>query len=351
MTPSPEAFAALDRVERRTLAFAPTPILEVPALAAALGLHPDRLLVKMDAWTGFGLGGNKVRKLEYELAPERLDGITCLVTAGGAQSNHCRVTAAAAAHLGLRCILVLNGPEPSSPRGNAILHRLLGAEIRIAPRREDRDTLMAEAAAEVERAGGRARVIPLGASTPLGALGYVRAAREFLHQLRERDGERPTPPTRIVLSTSSGGTLSGLVAGLHLAGATGIDVRGISADISPEACLAGVEELSAGALEILREHGAGELAHLGDPRQRVQVSDAFVGEGYAIPTPEGREALELFARKAGILLDPTYTAKAAAGLLAAIRQGVGEDSGTGGGPGEATRWVFWHTGGHPALLA
>lgn len=350
MTPIPSVTTALQRVERRPLAFAPTPLIEVPALARELGLPPHRLLVKMDAWTGFGLGGNKVRKLEYELAPSRLEGVTCLITAGGPQSNHCRVTAAAAAHLGLRCILVLNGPEPEHPRGNALLHRMLGAEVRIAPRREDRAPLMEDAAREVERAGGRALTVPLGASTPLGALGYVRAAWEFLEQLRERDGDGPTPPTRIVLSTSSGGTLSGLVLGLHLAGAASVDLLGVSADIAPDACLAGVEELSAGALAILQERGAGDVPPLPDPRKRVVATDAFVGEGYSIPTPEGTTALELFARRAGVLLDPTYTAKAAAGLVAAIRAEAGPADGNGPGAG-STRWVFWHTGGHPALFA
>lgn len=365
----PSPFSALDRVDRLPLAFTPTPLLEAPALARELGLSPDRLLLKMDAWTGFGLGGNKVRKLEYELAPSRMEGVTCLITAGGPQSNHCRVTAAAAAHLGLRCILVLNAPEPSHPRGNALLHRLLGAELRTAPRREDRAPMMEEAAREVERQGGRALVVPLGASTPLGALGYVRAARELVKQLAARD-RGASPPTRIVLSTSSGGTLAGLFLGLHLAGARDLRILAVSADIEPAECLAGVGELAPGSLEILRRHGAGPSPGLPDPRERVEVTDAFVGGGYGIPTPEGTAALTLFARRAGILLDPTYTAKAAAGLVAAIRGSLPSSGLVGGAPdghpaaGSAAtagapaggtptdeRWIFWHTGGHPALFA
>lgn len=329
----------LDAVERRPLAFTPTPLLEAPALAAHLGVPSERLLIKMDAWTGFGLGGNKVRKLEYELAPSRLEGVTCLITAGGPQSNHCRVTAAAAAWLGLRCILVVNDPDPDTapPRGNALLHRAFGAEIVQVGTREERAPAMEEAAHRVAREGGRARVIPLGASTPLGALGYARAAVELLGQLQERDGGRPEdgpePATRIVVSTSSGGTLAGLLLGLSAAGGEAIRVLGVSADDPPAESVPRVGTLVREAAALL---GAGAGAALPEPT--VEITDAFVGPGYGIPTPASDAAHTLFARRAGVLLDPTYTAKAAAGFLEAVTEAPG------------TRWIFWHTGGHPAVF-
>ena len=187
-SPAERYLATLDRIGRTRLGHTPTPLVPAPALAKALGVtHP--ILVKADTWTGFGLGGNKVRKLEYELDPARLVGVTHLITAGGPHSNHCRVTAAAAAHLGLGCTLVVNG-EPDDPtRGNARLHRLMGAEIVTVEARQERQPTMEERARSVEASGGRALVIPLGASTPRGALGYVHAARELRDQLGVRVGD------------------------------------------------------------------------------------------------------------------------------------------------------------------
>ena len=182
---SPDPLARLRQWPRLRLATLPTRLAQAPHLQAALGPGTPEILLKMDAETGFGLGGNKVRKLEFELGEDRLDGVTHLITTGGPQSNHCRITAAAAAHLGLKCILVVNGDEPPRPTGNALLHRLFGAEIRTVASREARAGAMADAAREVEGAGGRARVVPLGASTPLGTLGYALAAAELASDLED----------------------------------------------------------------------------------------------------------------------------------------------------------------------
>jgi 1-aminocyclopropane-1-carboxylate deaminase/D-cysteine desulfhydrase-like pyridoxal-dependent ACC family enzyme len=160
----------------------PTPLLQAPNLARILRREASDVLLKMDAETSFGLGGNKARKLAFELAPPRLEGATCVIICGGPQSNHFRLTAAAAARLGLPCILVVNGDIPDPPSGNAYLHKLFGAEIHPVNTREERDSAMAAVAAEVEASGGKAIVIPLGVSTPLGALGYVRAAGEIVDQ-------------------------------------------------------------------------------------------------------------------------------------------------------------------------
>ncbi len=305
----------------------PTPLLPAPFLARHIGLADD-VWIKADAWTGFGLGGNKVRKLEHELSPRRLEGVTELVTAGGPHSNHCRVTAAAAAHLGLACTLVLNGQPEDPNRGNALLHRLLGARIVTVAGREARPGAMEERAKEVASTGGRALVIPLGASSALGCLGYARAFREIADQLPGGG------PATIVVPSSSGGTLAGLIVGMALHG-TPWPVLAVSAD-DPAG------EVKSRAVSLAREAASfPELKPLPTETiewvgRGVRVTDAYVGRGYGVPTPEADRATELFARKAGVVLDPVYTAKAGAALIHETH-----------GPGPV---VFLHTGGHPALF-
>lgn len=316
---------------RTPLAALPTRLVQASNLAATLGAAPDGIQVKMDAETGFALGGNKVRKLEFELAPERLSRATHLITTGGPQSNHCRVTAAAAAHLGLRCILVVNGEAPGDPRGNALLHRLFGAEIRTVPGREERAPAMEAAAAEVAGKGGRPLIVPLGASTPDGTLGYALAAAESMEQL---EALPPVGRTWMFVSASSCGTLAGLLLGLSLLGRRDVTLVGVSADIS-------ADDMRTEALRLARAGGAlldwdGRLTDI-----PLECDDTQVGGGYGVVTPACREAIDLFGRTQGIVLDPVYTGKAAAGLVAAMRRGKIP-------PGD--RVVFVHTGGHPALL-
>lgn len=326
-----DALQRLAEWPRWRLAHLPTPLRTAHRLADRLGVA--HAYVKMDAETGFALGGNKVRKLELELAPERLDGVTHLVTAGGPQSNHCRVTAAAAARLGLGCVLVTQGPEPDEPRGNALLHRLFGAEMVTVPGRDDRIPGMDEAAARIAADGGRARVVPIGASTGLGSLGYALAAVELAGQVDALDDG--CARTLLVTSASSCGTLAGLLLGLVLLGRTDVRLVGVSADAT-------AGDLREKTLE-LAEEGARLLA--ADPdlsTVSLTTLDDQVGEGYGIPTPASKDALRVFARLEGIVLDPTYTAKAAAGMMAWV-----EERGTA--PGE--RVVFLHTGGAPGLFA
>jgi len=325
----------LDRLRawpRRPLAALPTRLVQAANLAAHLGDAPPDLWIKMDAETGFALGGNKVRKLELELTEDRLVGVTHLVTAGGPQSNHCRVTAAAAAHLGLRCVLVLNGPEPDPPTGNAVLHRLFGAEIVTVKGRDDRAPAMEAVAADIEAGGGRPLVVPIGASTGLGALGYALATLELADQLEELP---PREKTWVFTSASSCGTLGGLLLGVSLLDRQDVRLVGVSADAS-------AYEIRTESVRLARE-GARLLGWEGQVRETaLAAADEFVGEGYAIPTAAGREALELFGRLEGVVLDPVYTAKAAAGMISWIRRG---------GVPSGHRVVFLHTGGHPALLA
>jgi D-cysteine desulfhydrase len=306
----------------------------VPArsLAATLGDDAPELWIKMDSETGFGLGGNKVRKLEFELTADRLEGVTHLITAGGPQSNHCRVTAAAAAHLGLRCVLVLNGPEPEVPAGNAKLHRLFGAEIVTVQDRDGRTAAMDDVAERINHDGGRALVVPIGASTGLGALGYALATVELVDQL---DALPERERTWIFTSASSCGTLGGLLLGVSLLGREDIRLVGVSADAT-------AFEIRTESERLARE-GAALLGWKGEVRDTaLAAADEFVGEGYGIPTPAGNEALARFGRTEGVVLDPVYTSKAAAGMLKWIR--------TGSVPREH-RVVFLHTGGHPALFA
>jgi 1-aminocyclopropane-1-carboxylate deaminase/D-cysteine desulfhydrase-like pyridoxal-dependent ACC family enzyme len=287
----------------------------------------------MDDWTGFALGGNKVRKLELYLGEAR-DKADTLITCGGPQSNHCRVTAAAAAQVGMACVLVVNGTPPDPPTGNSLLMRLFGAEIRPVARREDRAPAMEEAARELRSRGRRPMVIPLGASTPLGALGYVRAALELERQMEERGGW-PAGATWIFISSSSCGTLAGLALGLTLLGRANARLVGVSPDI-------GAAEMSETTAEIAR--GAGDLlGWQGEILSGLVIAeDRFVGGGYGVPTPESEEAARFFGRHAGVVLDPVYTAKAGAGLLAWVREGRIP-------PGDSV--LFWHTGGAPELFA
>jgi len=327
--------APLDRLAawpRLRLASLPTRLVRARNLRTALGAEAPELWVKMDSETGFALGGNKVRKLETELAPDRLEGVTHLVTAGGPQSNHCRVTAAAAAHLGLGCVLAINGEASDPPTGNALLHRHFGASILTVSSRDERAPAMAEAARDIAAEGGRALIVPLGASTGLGALGYALAVGELTSQLADLpEVER----TWLFVSASSCGTLAGLLLGVSLLERADVRLVGVSADAS-------AFELRTDTLRLAAE-GAALLGWEGQLREgALAAADEFVGRGYGVPTPASREALDLFGRTEGIVLDPVYTAKAAAGMISWIRSGNVPPS---------HRVVFVHTGGHPALFA
>jgi D-cysteine desulfhydrase len=308
------------------LVTSPSSIEELPRLRAALGGGP-RLLVKRDDALGFAFGGNKVRKMAFVAADALGQQADTLITCGGVQSNHARVTAITAARFGLRCILVVNGARPAHLTGNALLDDLAGAELRYVASPRDRDGAMIEAAEQVRRSGGRPYVIPLGASTPLGAASFVRAIDEMCDQI--------APPDAIIHASSSGGTQAGLVAGCHLRGLA-TRVIGISADDST-ASLTGVIRALLTELPALLQ-----LESSSFDSSAVEVDDTFIGGGYGIPTEASQEALFLAARNEGLFLDHTYTAKAMAGLIAHMRRNTFSDSET---------ILFWHTGGQVALFA
>src|SRR3954471_2923842 len=277
----------------------------MPRVLMRLGGGP-RLLIKRDDAIPFGFGGNKVRKLSLVAARAVADGADTLITAGGVQSNHARATAAAAAKLGLRAVLVANGEPSGRLTANAFLDQLLGADVVYVPAREDRAPKMLEVADRLRAEGRRPFEIPIGASTPLGALGFALAVAELVEQM-------PAPDV-IVHSSSSGGTQAGLVAGCRLLGLH-TRVVAVSADDSAAWLTAQIRELVTGIAHLLDIEP--ERLSRGTP---IEVDDRFVGDGYGIPTDASREAIELAARTEAIFLDPTYTAKAMAGLIACVRQ-------------------------------
>jgi 1-aminocyclopropane-1-carboxylate deaminase/D-cysteine desulfhydrase-like pyridoxal-dependent ACC family enzyme len=322
------ALAALMSLPSVTLAPHVTPIDELVRLREALGPRCPQLYMKRDDLLSFAMGGNKVRKMQHVAAEAIASGADTLVTCGGLQSNHARVTAAAGAVLGLDVILVLNGTPQAIPTGNARLDRLFGATIHAVSSRDERDPAMAHVAADLTAAGRRPFVVPLGASTPTGALGFARGVSELATA-----GLRPDV---IVHSTSSGGTQAGVVAGCMLFGLKA-RVIGVSADESSAPLEAVVRTLLAGMAERL---GARAASLSGD--RPIEIDDRFVGAGYGVATKESTAAADLVARREAIVLDPVYTAKAMAGLFARIRSGEFAPD---------QKVLFWHTGGVPGYFA
>jgi len=323
----------LDDFPRVPLAHLPTPLEPMERLSAELG--GPRLFVKRDDCTGLGLGGNKTRKLEFLMAEALAAGADSVITAGGVQSNHVRQTAAAAAKLGLDAHLVLTRNVPQTEdgydrTGNILLDRLLGAEIQILPAGSDRAAAMDARAAGLRAAGGRPYTVPLGGSNATGALGYAACARELLIQAEALCGGFDA----IVLACSSGGSQAGLIAGLeslgHPARVIGIEVEG-----DRDSVAAAVREVAAATAERLGlDQGA--------IRARIEVVAGYGAPGYGLPNPQMRRAVELTARREGLLLDPVYSGKAMAGLIGLIAEGRFESD---------ERVVFLHSGGTPALFA
>lgn len=324
--PIPES---LGRIPRLNLGVYPTPIEPLERFQKALGKNAPQIFIKRDDYTGPGFGGNKVRKLEYFLAQALADGCEAVITMGGIKSNHCRVTAAFCARLGLRCVLVLNATSPSDTTpASLFLDELYGAEIHLVTSREERRATMQLLAGQLRAEGTTVCEIPLGASTPLGALGYVNAMQEAASQLETME----VTIDYIFHSSSSGGTQSGILAGLQLLNLPQIQVIGVSPDDA-------AQSISSEVSVIVR--GVGELLDLSWHNPHLMVLDNYIGAGYGIGTPESEAAIKLLARTEGIVLDPTYSAKAMAGMIDWIQQEKLSAHET---------VLFWHTGGQLALF-
>jgi len=319
----PPAIAALPRFR---LFDGPSPLHRLPRLSAVVGGGAD-VWIKREDLLPLAFGGNKLRNLEFLVGAALADGADVLVTSGRRWSNHCRLTAAAGAVAGLPVHLVLTGPPISPPGANERLDRLLGAIVHVAATdaRADREALVDEVLASLRAEGRRPYVVPIGGSGAIGAAGQVLGGLELAAQARALGME----PGAVVLPSATGGTQAGILVGLRLGGVAS-RVIGIAV-ASPPA------ELVPVIAQLLRE--LRPLAGLGVDEAEIDLDGEFRGPAYGVPTPAAAEAAELLARTEGILVDPIYTAKALAGLVAGIRSGQLTGSS-----------VFWHAGGTPGLF-
>lgn len=310
-------------IDRYPLAHLPTPIEPLPGLSRHFG--SAQIIIKRDDLTGLGIGGNKTRKLEYLLADALKQGCKTLMSTGAVQSNHCRQVAAAAAKAGLECILVLSGDEPAERQGNLLLDYLSGAKT-IFVTRPERDAELQKAFEKAVAEGKKPYLIPYGGSSPIGALGYLEA----MHELKEQGFD----PDWIIFASSSGGTHAGMALGARLYGlkarVLGIGIDNLNINFS--------STIAKLANETARQLGL-DLHMSSD---EILLNEDYCQTGYGKLQPAEIEAIKLFASKDGILLDPVYTGRAAAGMVDLFSKGSFK-------PGEQV--LFWHTGGTPALFA
>ncbi len=323
----------LARFPRRRYTEGWTPLEKLDRLSAVLG-GPD-IYIKRDDLLGLAGGGNKTRKLEFLVADALAKGCDTLMTVGAVQSNHCRLTLAAAVKEGLKCQLLLEQRVAKSydpqASGNNFLYRLLGVEtVCVVDAGTNLAATMQQMADALAKQGRKAYVIPGGGSNPLGALGYVACAEEILAQSFQM-GVRID---HIVCASGSAGTHAGLINGLvgnnSQIPLTGINVRRTREEQEPM-----VHKLAEETAALLGIRG-------GIPREAITALGDWVGPGYSLPTPAMVEAVQMLARVEGILLDPVYTGKAMAGLIALVRQGHFK---------KGEHVLFVHTGGSPALYA
>ena len=319
-----------DHLARVSLAFLPTPVHELPRLRERLGDGCPRLLVKRDDQTGLATGGNKTRKLEFVVADALAEGADVLITAGGPQSNHCRQTAAAAAKLGLGCVVVLTGDaQPKeSWNGNLLLDHLFGAGVVFA-RDNDRDELMDAVADDLRSKGRSPYIIAVGASMPLGSAGYVAAVEELAAQL-ETMGEAPDVVT---FASGSAGTHAGILVGAEAIGAPWA-IEGIADGDDADELRSKIRTLITGTIDVL-----GIELDVSD--EKLILHGTYGEPGYAVITDGEVKAMELLAHTEGIVADPVYTGRALHGLFDLIGKGRWS-------PDETV--LFWHTGGSSGLF-
>jgi L-cysteate sulfo-lyase len=319
----------IGRLPRVRLATLPTPLEETPRLTKMLG--GPRILFKRDDNNGFALGGNKARKLEFLIADAMQKGADTIITTGGVQSNHARITAAAAKRYGMRPILVLRGDSSAEYDGNLLLDKLFGAEIRIvAPDMRDTMPIMQDIAEEMRDGGREPYIIPSGGSNPVGAIAYSNAMLEIISQAVEMS----VKVDHVVFSSGSGGTQGGLLFGAKALNFQG-RILGISDGASRDPLVGKIVEIANGCARLIDSRVSVSL-------KDVDFLDQYAGKGYGILQKEVVDAIMTVAGTEGILLDPVYTGKAMWGLMDLIHQGYFEKDET---------VVFIHTGGTPALFA
>ena len=319
----------IGRLPRVRLATLPTPLEEAPRLTKMLG--GPRILFKRDDNDGFALGGNKARKLEFLIADAMQKGADTIITTGGVQSNHARITAAAAKRYGMRPILVLRGDSSAEYDGNLLLDKLFGAEIRIvAPDMRDTMPIMQDIAEEMRDGGREPYIIPSGGSNPVGAIAYSNAMLEIISQAVEMS----VKVDHVVFASGSGGTQGGLLFGAKALNFQG-RILGISDGASRDLLASKIVEIANGCARLIDSHVSVSL-------KDVDFLDQYAGKGYGILQKEVVDAIMTVAGTEGILLDPVYTGKAMWGLMDLIHQGYFEKDET---------VVFIHTGGTPALFA
>jgi D-cysteine desulfhydrase family pyridoxal phosphate-dependent enzyme len=306
-----------------------TPVERLDRLRQAIPGAPQ-LWIKRDDLTGYLGGGNKLRKLEYVMADALARGATTIVTTGSITSNLARTTALIARRLGLKCELILSGGDPKAAHANWRIAELLDVKIHPVASSKDRARRMKEVAEALKHGGERVYVVPLGASNEVGSFGMVAAFEELGIQQLEI-GEQFDA---IVFATSSGGTQAGLEVGKRLFNYRNLRLLGVSADDPEDTIRESVLQAVGPMLSLLDQP---EFSR----DDELTIDTNFIGEGYAVPTAESREAAKLFAETEGILLDPVYTSKAAAGLLAYCREGRFKPS---------DRVLFLHTGGVLTLM-
>jgi len=321
----------MKRLPRIQFAHLPTRVEPLSRLSSIL--NGPSIYIKRDDQTGLAMGGNKSRKLEFLIAEAKAQGAKMLITAGAMQSNHCRQTAAAAALFGFECQLVLISPKGKSQSadqfpqasGNLLLDLLFGAEI-IWCNKEDRETVLDATFKDAWISGQRPYLIPYGGSNPIGATGYVYAMQELIEQEVESDW--------IVFPSSSGGTQAGLTLGAREFGFSG-SILGISVDEPADILAERVAQLATQTADTLGIKATFSSSN-------VNVNADYLGGGYGVMSEIEKESIKLFAQNEGILLDPVYTGRAAAGMIDLIRKGFfTKDQSV----------LFWHTGGTPALFA
>ncbi len=320
----------LKSLPRFRLAEFPTPIHYLETLSKAC--NGTAIYMKRDDLTSLGMGGNKTRKLEFLIGEALAQGKDTLVTAGGLQSNHCRLTAAAARKSGLACHLVLNGTEPKNPNGNLLLDKIFGAKVHYCDRK-DRDKRLSQVAKELTDTGKRPYVIPVGGSNSTGSVGYVNAMLELDTQLKEMH----IKPDAIVFATSSGGTQAGLTLGARI-----IDFKGQVLGISIDQTKTGDEPFPPILTQIVNATANRIGSDIQMTDKDFSLNCDYLGAGYAIPGNLEFGAIKDLAQYEGILLGPVYTARAMGGLIDLIQKGYFTKDQT---------ILFWHTGGTPELFA